>query len=876
MPGLESMAALSLACNILQVIGIGREMVRIAKQVYQDGALDPTLKENAGVLDNLSDRILSITEVTPAATTLAANSKAHDKQLLNLADKCKGAARDLQEEVDFLNGPSSNKKLGEILKIAAKTTWRKRRLQRLDQKLKEAENHFRTGLLTIIYERSVRVDSDLSTLDSDLRAFIKEYRKGHADATDLTRKHVTTETKKSEEAVKSHVTQTTSQTEESMKRNIGVAFEDVIKQGQDTQLDAKRNRLLWSLKFDRMNERRNLVSPLHPNTFTWILLDGSEANGSQITDDGFHSVSDEDSADESESGSEDELSCVLDSWDSFSDWLRSTGTVYWISGMPGLGKTTLMKYLLNQPELRKYLDLWRPGANLLLGDPAAVDQVLRSYDGKSNKDTETDWSGEELQSALHHIRSSYSRPIAIFLDGLDEVLPKDGVLSLLEVVDNLKELYQNNVHHVLYELRSEDTPRSEGKIDVEFMRTDLSRVFLICELLFNYGYLFGAPKISPNSMRAEQLPASTSNYGFKEITVNRRYEFLVEASFCCCFAPYIWDYLLPVAKSRNIDGDTMSQLLVHACSFGRGLGSPLKELETRLEAIEKLLDWGAFPCHETLRRNQPSLLPSNPLITTIETPFRAPVMLIWDIVIRLVVDNGHSQRLLDLLSLCVARGADLQEDLYVTIQVERGHIRYGDIWQPRERFYPVKTSKNSPEKGLDMVLIMGHPASAIITRILNIWRLENLLQMGGLPELQEMGQGHPIAVVDVTGLTHEYNGEILAKTSFHGDMFPLGPGGNLEEGLLSLVRLADSGLLDIASQGKNSSRIAGDILPTATALPSNIQAEAVRALGRMRSTNAPAIERRRKVRMRLGVSTPLEEPEWQNIIRGALMGPVPD
>jgi hypothetical protein len=147
MSGLEPIAALSVACNILQIVGVGRETVRIARQVYQDGALDPELTANATVLKNLSQLVRSI---IPATSTLTGQPKAQDKQLLDLADKCRDVARDLQEEVKFLNGPSTKAKLVATLKIAGKTMWRKRRLDKLDQKLKHAESLLQTGLLTRI------------------------------------------------------------------------------------------------------------------------------------------------------------------------------------------------------------------------------------------------------------------------------------------------------------------------------------------------------------------------------------------------------------------------------------------------------------------------------------------------------------------------------------------------------------------------------------------------------------------------------------------------------------------------------------------------------------------------------------------------------
>lgn len=159
MSGLEPVAALGLACNILQVIEVGLNTIRVAKRVYKDGALDPALTESASALESISSRILGATaatttiSATSTSTTStstragAARAKSLDKQLSELADKCQGAARDLREEVNFLNGHPTRAKLVATLKITAKTTWRKRRLEKLEGKLKDAQVLLQTSLL---------------------------------------------------------------------------------------------------------------------------------------------------------------------------------------------------------------------------------------------------------------------------------------------------------------------------------------------------------------------------------------------------------------------------------------------------------------------------------------------------------------------------------------------------------------------------------------------------------------------------------------------------------------------------------------------------------------------------------------------------------
>ncbi|EHA53254.1 hypothetical protein MGG_07819 [Pyricularia oryzae 70-15] len=389
MSGLEPIAALGLACNILQVVGIGRETVRLARKVYQDGELDPALGENAELLRKISDAI----------RTTATATAARDKQLLNLADKCHGAARNLDEEVKFLHGvPGGKAKLMVALRVAAKTTWRKRRLDNLDRKLKETEAHLQTGLLARIFERIEKTGIDLSTLDAGLRSFVEEYRKGYTDIAKLvstestrTRKHVSVEVKQTEVAIRSHITQHAIASERSLRTQIGAILVGATRRNNDIQLQARREKLLRSLKFERINERRNNVKTSHIGTCNWVLKDGSDKSGSRTNS----STPDSDSSSKMEGGADPDTAYEGDSatgpsfeWDSFSDWLRSNET-------------------------------------LLSQNTPSLDHFLGTGSDMASKDSNTDWLVEELQATLHSVICTYPQPIAIILDGLDEVLPSD-------------------------------------------------------------------------------------------------------------------------------------------------------------------------------------------------------------------------------------------------------------------------------------------------------------------------------------------------------------------------------------------------------------------------------------------------------------------
>ncbi|OTA81348.1 hypothetical protein M434DRAFT_37581 [Hypoxylon sp. CO27-5] len=54
--------------------------------------------------------------------------------------------------------------------------------------------------------------------------------------------------------------------------------------------------------------------------------------------------------------------------DGFISWLKQDAGIFYISGKPGSGKSTLMKYLTRHPKTREYLTVWADGKKLVMGN----------------------------------------------------------------------------------------------------------------------------------------------------------------------------------------------------------------------------------------------------------------------------------------------------------------------------------------------------------------------------------------------------------------------------------------------------------------------------------------------------------------------------
>ena len=81
-----------------------------------------------------------------------------------------------------------------------------------------------------------------------------------------------------------------------------------------------------SLRYEKLDERFETVTEAHQKTFEWILQ--PRQNGREVI------------------------------WSDFVQWLREGDDLFWITGNPGSGKTTLMKFIYENPATEEHLKVW--------------------------------------------------------------------------------------------------------------------------------------------------------------------------------------------------------------------------------------------------------------------------------------------------------------------------------------------------------------------------------------------------------------------------------------------------------------------------------------------------------------------------------------
>lgn len=336
------------------------------------------------------------------------------------------------------------------------------------------------------------METGFQQLDSTLQCFVEAVSRGQANLQDFMKSiHASiVEAVKAESTVQNAATTV-------------IAFE--VKKTQamikETSLEAsaeeKRQRLLKSLKYDTMGERLGQVKAAFAGTCRWMIQSApnsiqSVPDGENLTPVCPHRTTHENNL----------------SWSCFPCWLESPkDKIYWIQGKAGSGKSTLMKFLVTNPALwhpQRQADcqdlilshfLWSAGSplqkslrgillnllyQLLSNDEHALDHVIDTFPDLKLKDFWGDWTLEELErTVMDSLHAIATRPVLIFLDGLDEFGssntsvaddPRDvlDLVAKLSTFDNVKMCVSSRPEAVfknklggLCSLRLQDLTRSD-------------------------------------------------------------------------------------------------------------------------------------------------------------------------------------------------------------------------------------------------------------------------------------------------------------------------------------------------------------------------------------------------------------------------------
>ena len=305
---MEPLSALSLACNVLQLVEQSIEATRTCKQIYERGSL-----ESNDNIEDLTKEVVSANQ--DVSTALSSSQSVRNTRRRKLAQEANSTAQELHRVLNNIKyAKSQGSSNARVFKQTIRTLVKRGTIGRLEVRLKDQETFLRSGLLKAVYltcnEAEIRQTAAFNKLHLGQQSIIVKYLDGNSKLFN----EIVSETKASEARIfASHAAQTAQlhkaiQNAESITSAQITAAETNLKaaiEGSRLQTATKhtKQRLLDYLRFDGMNQRQDMIENRvddFSNSFQW-LFDPEEPHG-------------------------------------FVDWLNIGTGIFWISGRAASGK----------------------------------------------------------------------------------------------------------------------------------------------------------------------------------------------------------------------------------------------------------------------------------------------------------------------------------------------------------------------------------------------------------------------------------------------------------------------------------------------------------------------------------------------------------
>lgn len=199
---------------------------------------------------------------------------------------------------------------GQVILKAIQSRRKARWLRETHAKLDVHTKTLDTIILIKLDTRSLRHSYDLDTLDRDVRDLALRIERGVNTTFQL-------------------LADQTSQILDHLDQKFD-------KQEREAKIDQARQLFLTSLFFPDIEARQDEVRQSFEGTCRWIFDPPMDKKNNARK------------------------------WHNFREWLETGEALYWISGKPGSGKSTLMKYIVEEPRTAEYLRNWKRGTDLII------------------------------------------------------------------------------------------------------------------------------------------------------------------------------------------------------------------------------------------------------------------------------------------------------------------------------------------------------------------------------------------------------------------------------------------------------------------------------------------------------------------------------
>ncbi|KAI4108882.1 MAG: hypothetical protein LQ339_002000 [Xanthoria mediterranea] len=464
----------------------------------------------------VTEALVSSTQrLNPTTSQVVTPLTQDDIAIVEISAKCTKVAEDLLAELCKLRLEQSG--LLHALAKSVRTIRRKKLLTEKQDLLEKYRYVLDTRVLIRLDARSLKDTQDLKSLEQGVQSLALGLEQGRNTVAQLLA-DVNRQLKEQIDKFDSHAK----------------AIEDRI----------SHTRLRESLFFPDIVAREEQISDAFEGTCRWIF----------------------DSSNNQESNSRP--------WSNFRKWLETETGVYWISGKPGSGKSTLMKSILNSERTPQLLADWEKGTDLIVVSfffwsagmalqksctgllrsllyqiatqwPALADLAVSptgrskdAIDGSRSWNPLTTWTDQGLMSLLNRFLDEKPANISLcaFVDGLDEFVgDEDFLLHMIGLLNNSSRC------KICVSSRPEQAFRQEFRLCPQLRVQDLNREDI---------ERTAAGKLRPSLQKHSTLPIPDDAV-----------QYLVGALVDKASGVFLWlDLMTKDLSKGSRDGDTLEEL----------------------------------------------------------------------------------------------------------------------------------------------------------------------------------------------------------------------------------------------------------------------------------------------------------------------------
>ncbi|KAI8950152.1 hypothetical protein F4801DRAFT_579768 [Xylaria longipes] len=305
--------SISVAGIVLKLVIFSLDFVGDAKQVYKHGATDRNV-DLSTVTKSVEDATTSLVKQLDSLSGNQVLDK-DDEQLKELSLHAAEIGQELAQRLRRVTADDKSK--WKSFKAATLGMWDAGEIEKTEKRLNAIKDQVQLRILVGIREK---VDRCHDTDNSRMLSTLEEVAKQQAGSKDDTKRMIE-KLNTADEVGRGRHEELVQLGNELLNRVHGEAAREEAKIC-----------ILNSLWYPSIHSREETISETYANTFQWIFEDPETAGKP---------------------------------WDSFVDFLKGDTSTYWITGKPGCGKSTLMKFISDSPKTQALLEQWVGNRDLI-------------------------------------------------------------------------------------------------------------------------------------------------------------------------------------------------------------------------------------------------------------------------------------------------------------------------------------------------------------------------------------------------------------------------------------------------------------------------------------------------------------------------------